>query len=120
MTLHVRIAFALGALLAASATASTQSFAAPPGDPKSCEPGVMSQVDPSTRQPGTKDPSKNEPSTTGSASNENLSDKLARGDGVLCPPNVDPGMTAPPPRGGKTPVIPPPGSPGGDPNVQPK
>jgi len=28
--------------------------------------------------------------------------------------------SAPPPGGGKTPVIPPPGSPGGDPNVQPK
>ena len=120
MTLHIRTTVTLGVLLAASAIASTQSLAAPPGNPKSCEPGALSQVDPSTRAPGTKEPGKNEPSTTGSASNENLSDKLARGDGVLCPPNVDPGMAAPPPRGGKTPVIPPPGSPGGDPNVQPK
>jgi len=39
---------------------------------------------------------------------------------VLCPPSVDPGIHAPPPGGGRTPVIPPPGSPGGDPNVQPK
>jgi hypothetical protein len=120
MTLHVRTTVTLGLLLAATALVPTRSFAAPPDDPKPCEPGAMSQVDPSTRSPGTKDPSKGEPSTTGSAANGDLSDKLARGDGVLCPPNVDPGMTAPPPRGGKTPVIPPPGSPGGDPNVEPK
>jgi hypothetical protein len=51
---------------------------------------------------------------------ENLSDKLARTDGVLCPPNVDPGIRLPTPEAGRTPVIPPPGSPGGDPSVQPK
>ena len=56
------------------------------------------------------------PETTG----ENLSDKLARNDGVLCPPNVDPEIKAPTPETGKMPVIPPPGSPGGDPNVKPK
>jgi hypothetical protein len=40
---------------------------------------------------------------------------------VLCPPSgVDPEMRAPTPDTGKTPVIPPPGSPGGDPNVRPK
>jgi len=32
----------------------------------------------------------------------------------------DSGMKAPTPEAGKTPVIPPPGSPGGNPNVQPK
>ncbi|HKU05146.1 MAG TPA: hypothetical protein VJR30_03685 [Bradyrhizobium sp.] len=58
--------------------------------------------------------------TTGQ-SREPLGDKLARSDGVLCPPaNVDPEMRAPTPDGGKTPVIPPPGSPGGDPSVRPK
>jgi hypothetical protein len=56
------------------------------------------------------------PETTG----ENLSDKLARNDGVLCPPDVDPAIKAPTPETGKMPVIPPPGSPGGNPNVQPK
>jgi hypothetical protein len=120
MTLHIRTTVTLGLLLAATAMVPTRSVAAPPGDPKPCEPGVMSQVDPSTRSSGTKDPNRSEPSTTGSANSENPSDKLARGDGVLCPPNVDPGMAAPPPRGGNTPVIPPPGSPGGNPNVQPK
>jgi len=41
---------------------------------------------------------------------QNLSSKLSRSNGVLCPPNVDPGMTAPTPNKGTMPVIPPPGS----------
>ena len=58
--------------------------------------------------------------TTGQ-SNEALGDKLARSDGTLCPPsNVDPEMRAPTPETGKMPVIPPPGSPGGNQNVRPK
>ena len=120
MTRLARTTFTVGLLLAASATLSTQGVAAPPPAPKACEPGALSNVDPSARPPGVRDPGKSEPTTTGSAQNENLSDKLARSDGVLCPPSVDPGMTNPPPGGGRTPVIPPPGSPGGDPNVQPK
>jgi hypothetical protein len=61
-------------------------------------------------------------STVGRAGGEPLGDKLAKSDGVLCPPsNVDPAMRAPAPEStGKMPVIPPPGSPGGDPNVRPK
>ena len=53
---------------------------------------------------------------------QNLSDRLARYDGVLCPPpNVDPGMKLPTPESGSAmPVIPPPGEPGGDPSVRPK
>jgi hypothetical protein len=52
----------------------------------------------------------------------NLSDKLARSGGVICPPQqVDPDIKAPTPRsGGAMPVIPPPGSPGGDQSIQPK
>jgi hypothetical protein len=53
-------------------------------------------------------------------SQQPLSDKLDRTQGVLCPPDVDPQMAAPAPDVGKTPVIPPPGSPGGNPSVQPK
>lgn len=50
-----------------------------------------------------------------------LGDKLAQSDGVLCPPaDVDPEIRAPTPEAGKTPVIPPPGSRGGDPSVRPK
>ena len=53
---------------------------------------------------------------------ENPSDKLARTEGVICPPpEVDPDIRAPAPNeGSNMPVIPPPGSPGGDPSVQPK
>jgi hypothetical protein len=52
---------------------------------------------------------------------QSLSDHLARSDGVICPPeHVDPEIKAPTPPGGAMKVIPPPGTPGGDPNVQPK
>jgi hypothetical protein len=58
--------------------------------------------------------------TTGQA-NEPLSDRLAKSNGVLCPPEgIDPQMRAPAPDVGNMPVIPPPGSPGGSPNVKPK
>jgi hypothetical protein len=53
-------------------------------------------------------------------SNQTLSEKLGQTNGVICPPDIDAGMKAPTPDAGKTPVIPPPGSPGGNPNVQPK
>jgi hypothetical protein len=52
--------------------------------------------------------------------NQTLSEKLGQSNGVICPPDVDSEMTKPAPDAGKTPVIPPPGSPGGNPNVQPK
>lgn len=61
------------------------------------------------------------PEGTVGQSNEALGDKLARSNGVLCPPaDVDPEMRAPAPDAGSTPVIPPPGSLGGNPGVQPK
>ncbi|QOZ28582.1 hypothetical protein [Bradyrhizobium sp. CCBAU 51753] len=68
-------------------------------------------------QPGTKAPD----GTTTGQSGQSLGDKLAKSDGVLCPPaGVDPEMRAPTPEGGTTPVIPPPGSPGGDQSLRPK
>ncbi len=54
------------------------------------------------------------------APNQSLSDKLSQTNGVICPPSVDPGIKAPAPDAGKMPIIPPPGSPGGDQSVQPK
>lgn len=60
---------------------------------------------------------RNAPGTNPSA---DLSDKLADSRGVICPPGVDHEMTQPPPAGGAMKVVPPPGSPGGDPTVQPK
>ena len=58
--------------------------------------------------------------TVGRAS-EPLGDRLAKSDGTLCPPTgVDPEIRAPTPEVGNTPVIPPPGSPGGDQSLRPK
>lgn len=57
----------------------------------------------------------------GRDSKGNLSDQLASSKGVICPPaGVDPGMQQKPAEGGTLKVIPPPGSPGGNPSVQPK
>jgi hypothetical protein len=49
-----------------------------------------------------------------------LSDQLSQSKGVICPPaGIDPGISVPSSGGGRTPVIPPPGTPGGDPSIQP-
>ena len=58
-----------------------------------------------------------EPPASGSTSSE-----LSRSGGVIKPPaDVDPQMKQTPPASGdKMPVIPPPGSPGGDQSVKPK
>jgi hypothetical protein len=60
------------------------------------------------------------PETRRNTPGATLSDKLAESRGVICPPGVDPAMTQKPTSGGTIKVVPPPGSPGGDPNVQPK
>ncbi len=63
-----------------------------------------------------------EPSETGSTGGT-LSDKLERTEGVIRPPQTatpDITVPAPVPEPGTTPVIPPPGSPGGNPQIQPK
>ncbi|HYU13009.1 MAG TPA: hypothetical protein VEK82_10570 [Stellaceae bacterium] len=63
-----------------------------------------------------------DPATSGS-STEPLSEKLDRSGGVIHPPSgVDPGIRQTPPAIGShsTPVIPPPGSPGGKRGVNPK
>ena len=109
-------------VMAASGGASAQ---APPGPvtppaqtaPPSPAPAANCAPMQPGRHPGEAAP---EGTTTGRAS-EPLGDKLARSDGVLCPPaGIDPEMRAPTPDAGKTPVIPPPGSPGGDPTIRPK
>lgn len=59
--------------------------------------------------------------TIGKEESKSLGEQLAQSKGIICPPaGVDPNMHRPPPEGGAIKVIPPPGSPGGDPSVQPK
>lgn len=62
------------------------------------------------------------PKHPGTGQNGSLSDQLSHGKGTLHPPPVDPGMAIQPPAHGKgvMPVIPPPGSPGGNERVVPK
>lgn len=82
----------------AAAPAAAQQQAAPPGKPD-CTPGAQTAP-----KPG-----------------EPLGDRLAQSKGVICPPDVDPAMKVPPPNSGsKMPVIPPPGTPGGDRKIEPK
>jgi hypothetical protein len=75
----------------------------------------------SAEPPGSAAAPSKQPSTDSEPSG-NLSERLNRSGGVIKPPeNVDPGLQKQPPDdSGKMPVIPPPGSPGGDPNVKPK
>ena len=78
--------------------------------------------DPNMPSPQNTVPEKIDPKPTGTTGGS-LSDKLERTDGVIKPPTgIDSGITtpAPVPNPGTTPVIPPPGSPGGNPTVQPK
>ena len=86
---------------------------------------VHAQAPPAPQRPSECAPSKPgmnaQQGTTIGQSNDALGDKLARSNGVLCPPSgVDPEIRAPTPETDDRPVIPPPGSPGGNPNVDPK
>jgi hypothetical protein len=68
-------------------------------------------------------PEKIEPAPRDGNAQKSLSDELDATGGVIRPPSgVDPEIQAPAPEPnpGTMPVIPPPGSPGGDPNVRPK
>ena len=110
-------------LLAAALTVSlvSQSFAqAPTANPPTAAPARPAPADPKACAPGQRleldDGTPKAPSTDGRA----LSDTLAGTDGVLCPPHIDPEIRAPTPPGGTLRVLPPPGSPGGDPSLRPK
>ena len=64
---------------------------------------------------------KGEPPTIGRGGSKPLSDRLADSKGVICPPSgLDQDMQVKPPGGGQLKVIPPPGTPGGNQNIQPK
>ena len=53
-------------------------------------------------------------------SNQALNQNADKNAGVICPPDIDQAMKVPTPKTGDSAVIPPPGSPGVDPNIQPK
>jgi len=94
-------------LICANATVAVAQTTVPKGDEHpgaACPPGTM----------------QNAP-TIGRPDGKPLSDQLAESKGVICPPaGVDPQMHQPPPEGGSIRVIPPPGAPGGNPDIQPK
>jgi hypothetical protein len=94
-------------------------------------PGVLNQQAPNMPAPHQMPAEKVEPDSNLSSSNgpsetgstNNLSEKLQQSDGVIRPPaNASPDITvpAPVPEPGTTPVIRPPGSPGGNQQVDPK
>ena len=109
------LAVPMNALAQAPATSATP----PPPTAAQAHPDGNSDCAPSKLS----DPNARPGATTGQGQSDSapLSDRLAAGNGVLCPPTgVDPEIRAPTPDAGKMPVIPPPGSPGGDKSVQPK
>jgi hypothetical protein len=111
--------FSYALMAASSGAASAQAPPTPATPPaQTAPPAPARTADCAPAQPhGAVTP---EGTTTGQRT-EPLGDKLAKSDGVLCPPaGVDPEIHAPTPDGGNMPVIPPPGSPGGNPNVRPK
>ena len=77
--------------------------------------------EPAATPPSQTVPEDTAPGRSGS-SQEPLGKKLSRTDGVLHPPHgIDPGVAiVPPPTGSNMPVIPPPGTPGGNPALEPK
>ena len=106
MKASIIIPVASAALLLCAVIAAAAQDRPSAADPKGCAPSERLQTDGKAPE---------------SKAGEPLSDKLARTDGVICPPNVDPEIKAPTPQNGnKMPVIPPPGSPGGDQSVRPK
>jgi hypothetical protein len=114
----IRIAAVVAALCVTPAAAQTPEPSlpgedhAPKLDPKACRDRDRLQRGDTVENEGSA-PRQDEP----------LSDKLARTEGVICPPpEIDPDIRAPAPapNSSNMPVIPPPGSPGGDPAVRPK
>jgi hypothetical protein len=105
-------------LVAVSGAAGAQT---PPGPPAHAAPPAPDRAEGCAPTQTTPQGNIAPEGTTTGQSPAPLGDKLAKSDGVLCPPaGVDPQMRAPTPQTGNMPVIPPPGSPGGDPNIRPK
>jgi hypothetical protein len=115
MKLRSRVLFGLLACLATPCVAGAQN--PQPAPPQVTHPPVA-PPSASTPPPELIAPP-DRPSTPG---NTTLSERLSQQQGTLKPPPVDPAIEAPvPSRGqGTMPVIPPPGTPGGDQHVVPK
>jgi hypothetical protein len=110
-TVFIAAASSLGLLSAVAVMAQS-----PPPAQQTSPPEIMDPPIESTTPPP-------DPSTGGSDPKEPLSEKLDQNEGVLEPPRgIDPEIRKPIPEDfkAKTPVIPPPGEPGGNENVQPK
>ncbi|WP_398480046.1 hypothetical protein [Tardiphaga sp.] len=121
MSIH-RTLFVAGLMIAGSGAAIAQAPPAPATPPAQTAPPAADRPNANCTPTQTNAQGNITADTTGKSS-ENLGDKLAKSDGVLCPPsNIDPAMRSPAPKSDNstTPVIPPPGSPGGDPSVRPK
>ena len=83
---------------------------------------AQTSTPPSPSDPGSDRSPLQDPGSTGSTCpGGSLSDRLRRCDGVIRPPNdLNPDNTIEPPDTGRTPVIPPPGSPRGNQRIDPK
>jgi len=103
-----------GVALPAATGAQTPQPAPPHETPRVAPPNTGTQTPPEMVAPADR--------SVDSSAGKTLSDKLSQQQGTLKPPAVDPGIHAPMPAQSKDlmPVIPPPGSPGGDPKVVPK
>lgn len=109
-----RLSLSLALALLASGTALAQR-------PQVTNPQTTSPQNPTVPVPPRSSPS-TPPERIAPAEGGSLSQDLSRDRGTVKPPSVDPGMTVAPPRNGSgtMPVIPPPGSPGGNQSVVPK
>lgn len=108
---------ALGIVIAGSFVLPAIAFAQTP--PKPLPPSPPEVMEP----PGESAAPTPDPSTGNEKPKEPLSKELQQGEGVIEPPRgADPDIEKKPPQDfeSKTPVIPPPGEAGGNPDVQPK
>jgi hypothetical protein len=108
MTQYPSFLASLAAALLIVAAAQAQTPKSPPSATDDAVPG---KTVPQDATPGQ------------SSGNSPLSEQLSRSGGVIKPPtNVDRQIQAPTPNPGpkSMPVVPPPGSPGGNPDVKPK
>jgi hypothetical protein len=111
------LALAPGLAVAQNPQPAAPGAPPPPLAPPTAQVSPPEQIAPGPSNPGTSGTEGMSPGRAGS-----MSEQLSRQEGTLQPPDVDPGIRAPVPPGaqGTMPVIPPPGSPGGDQRVIPK